>query len=138
MCVFNGMVDKLCRYQYGELEYRTLDFVHERHEGSYQGTAVVNYTDDAVPYTRTHEHKYYAQSEMPYTYVTKEYPAVWDGSRVPYYPLNDDRNMDLYRKYLFLMPHNMMVGGRLGDYRYYDMDGAVRRAMDMSRQVVLD
>lgn len=129
--LFTGMIDEYFGYRYGELEYRSLRFESETLDcDNYQGNAVVNYTEYEVPYTRIIEHKHFEFGAQPRTVVTREYPAVWHKGDEPYYPVNDDRNNALYAKYKALAdaePH-VIFGGRLGMYRYYDMDDTVSAA----------
>lgn len=129
--LFTGMIDEYFGYRYGELEYRSLRFESETLDcDNYQGNAVVNYTEYEVPYTRVIEHKHFEFGAQPKTVVTREYPAVWHKGDEPYYPVNDDRNNVLYAKYKALAdaePH-VIFGGRLGMYRYYDMDDTVSAA----------
>lgn len=129
--LFTGMIDEYFGYRYGELEYRSLRFESETLDcDNYQGNAVVNYTEYEVPYTRVIEHKHFEFGAQPRTVVTREYPAVWHKGDEPYYPVNDDRNNALYAKYKALAdaePH-VVFGGRLGMYRYYDMDDTVSAA----------
>lgn len=132
--LFTGMIDEYFGYRYGELEYRSLRFESETLDcDNYQGNAVVNYTEYEVPYTRIIEHKHFEFGAQPKTVVTREYPAVWHKGDEPYYPVNDDRNNALYAKYKALAdaePH-VIFGGRLGMYRYYDMDDTVSAAFGL-------
>ena len=132
--LFTGMIDEYFGYRYGELEYRSLRFESEPLDcDNYQGNAVVNYTEYEVPYTRVIEHKHFEFGAQPKTVVTREYPAVWHKGDEPYYPVNDDRNNVLYAKYKALAdaePH-VIFGGRLGMYRYYDMDDTVSAAFGL-------
>ncbi len=132
--LFTGMIDEYFGYRYGELEYRSLRFESETLDcDNYQGNAVVNYTEYEVPYTRVIEHKHFEFGAQPRTVVTREYPAVWHKGDEPYYPVNDDRNNALYAKYKALAdaePH-VVFGGRLGMYRYYDMDDTVSAAFGL-------
>ena len=132
--LFTGMIDEYFGYRYGELEYRSLRFESETLDcDNYQGNAVVNYTEYEVPYTRVIEHKHFEFGAQPRTVVTREYPAVWHKGDEPYYPVNDDRNNALYAKYKALAdaePH-VIFGGRLGMYRYYDMDDTVSAAFGL-------
>ena len=132
--LFTGMIDEYFGYRYGELEYRSLRFESETLDcDNYQGNAVVNYTEYEVPYTRVIEHKHFEFGAQPRTVVTREYPAVWHKGDEPYYPVNDDRNNALYAKYKALAdaePH-VIFGGRLGMYRYYDMDDTASAAFGL-------
>jgi UDP-galactopyranose mutase len=122
--IFTGMIDQYFDYRFGELEYRSLRFEHEIHGvENYQGNAVLNYTDREVPYTRTIEHKHFEGIESGKTVVTTEYPMTWKRGNEAYYPVNDEKNMELLGKYEKLADdkENMVFGGRLGRYKYYDM-----------------
>ncbi len=131
--VFTGMIDKYYSYKYGELEYRSLRFETEiLNEDNFQGNAVVNYTEFKVPYTRIIEHKHFEfDVENPKTVITKEYPDTWTNQKEPYYPINDDKNNKLYKKYEELAKTDTKVifGGRLGKYKYYDMDKVIEEAL---------
>lgn len=131
------MIDELMDYRFGALDYRGLEFHTERVDVSdYQGMAVINETSSDVPYTRTIEHKHFcpAHSPLPYTIITREYPAEWRPGREAYYPVNNTRNNRLYVRYReaasSLLP-NVIFGGRLGEYRYYDMDDAILAALNL-------
>lgn len=130
--VFTGMIDAFYDYCYGELEYRSLKFETSVHDTqNYQGNAVVNYTEYEVPYTRIIEHKHFEYGTQPKTVITKEYPAVWKHGDEPYYPMNDNKNNALYEKYhdLASKEKNVLFGGRLGVYKYYDMHNIVAEAL---------
>ena len=131
--VFTGMIDKYYSYKYGELEYRSLRFETEiLNEDNFQGNAVVNYTEFKVPYTRIIEHKHVEfDVENPKTVITKEYPDTWTNQKEPYYPINDDKNNKLYKKYEKKKKTDTKVifGGRLGKYKYYDMDKVIEEAL---------
>ena len=131
--VFTGPIDKFYNYQYGELEYRSLRFETEiLQEQNYQGNAVVNYTEYEIPYTRIIEHKHFEHNTTsPTTIITKEYPDNWNHEKEPYYPVNDQRNNQLYEKYANLAKENtdVIFGGRLGQYKYYDMDKIIEEAL---------
>lgn len=135
--IYTGMIDEYFDYKLGELEYRSLRFEHELLEGesNYQGNAVINYTEKEIPYTRIIEHKHFEFGSGKDTVITKEYPATWKKGDEPYYPINDDRNNDLYEKYSRLADEeeNVIFGGRLGKYRYYDMDKIIREALDLAK-----
>ena len=131
--VFTGMIDEFFDYQLGVLEYRSLRFEHETFEcDNYQGNAVVNYTEREVPYTRIIEHKHFEFGKQPQTVVTKEYPHNWTKGDEPYYPINDERNNSLFAKYKKLAENytNVIFGGRLGNYKYYDMDKVIAAALE--------
>ena len=137
--IFTGMIDQFFDYQLGELEYRSLRFeTEEKDVDNYQGNAVVNYTDAETPYTRIIEHKHFefGKGDKNKTIVTKEYPADWKRGDEPYYPINNDKNNRLYKSYRDLAETEPKVvfGGRLGQYRYYDMHQVIHAAL----QVVKD
>lgn len=130
--VFTGMIDAYFDYRLGELEYRGLRFETEILDTeNYQGNAVVNFTDDKTPYTRIIEHKHFEFGTQPKTVVTREYPQKWVRGDEPYYPMNDDKNNSLYAKYKELAEKetNVIFGGRLGQYQYYDMDDVIAAAL---------
>ena len=130
--LFTGMIDEYYGYRYGELEYRSLRFETETLDcENYQGNAVVNYTEYEVPYTRVIEHKHFEFGTQPKTVVTREYPATWKKGDEPYYPVNNERNDALYAKYKALAEAegNVIFGGRLGMYKYYDMDDTIVAAL---------
>ena len=132
--VYTGMLDEYFNYSLGHLEYRSLRFETEQMPqcDNYQGNAVVNYTEREVPYTRVIEHKHFEVGTQPGTVITREYPAEWREGDEPYYPVNDERNSALLKKYQELAsgrPH-IVFGGRLGQYRYYDMDKVIAAALD--------
>ncbi len=131
--VFTGMIDEFYQYQLGELEYRSLRFESEvLEEENYQGNAVVNYTEREVPYTRIIEHKHFEFGKQPTTVITREYSSEWSKGSEPYYPINDEKNGFLYEKYRELAEKekNVIFGGRLGQYRYYDMDKVIESALE--------
>ncbi|MBE5876041.1 MAG: UDP-galactopyranose mutase [Lachnospiraceae bacterium] len=135
--LYTGMIDEYFRYQLGFLAYRSLRFETETLEGeeNYQGNAVVNYTEREVPYTRIIEHKHFEFGQHPDTVITREYPQEWHKGDEPYYPVNDEVNGALYQKYeeLAAKEQNVLFGGRLGQYKYYDMDKVIRAALDMAQ-----
>lgn len=136
--VYTGMIDEYFDYCYGHLEYRTVQFETERlEEGNYQGNAVVNYTEREVPYTRIIEHKHFAPEEerehpKDFTIISREYSTEWKPGIEPYYPVNDEKNSALYEQYAELAKKekDVIFGGRLGQYKYYDMDKVIRAALD--------
>ncbi len=131
--VYTGMLDAFFDYQYGVLEYRSVRFEHQRLEtANYQGNAVVNYTEREVPYTRIIEHKHFEFGTQPVTVISKEYPSEWKQGDEPYYPVNDSKNEQMAAKYRELADRqeNVIFGGRLGEYRYYDMDKVVLAALN--------
>lgn len=130
--VYTGMIDQFYNYKFGVLEYRSLKFEHEILDvANYQGNAVVNYTDYEIPYTRIIEHKHFEYGNQPKTVITKEYPAKWDKGNEPYYPINNERNNEIYKKYeqLAKQERNVIFGGRLAEYKYYDMDDVIEQAL---------
>lgn len=133
--LYTGMIDEYFDYVLGELEYRSLRFEHELLEGeeNYQGNAVVNYTEREIPYTRIIEHKHFEFGTQPDTIITKEYPAEWKKGDEPYYPVNNERNNTLFEEYRKMADKekNVLFGGRLGQYRYYDMDKVIEAALLM-------
>ncbi|TKG95405.1 UDP-galactopyranose mutase [Puteibacter caeruleilacunae] len=134
--IYTGEIDQFYDYRFGQLEYRSLKFEHQLIENldNYQGNAVVNYTERDVPYTRVIEHKHFEFGSQSSTIITKEYPAEWQQGLEPYYPINDDRNSTLYLAYKELASHDSQVifGGRLGEYKYYDMDKVIASALEKS------
>lgn len=135
--VYTGPIDAYFDYRLGALEYRSLRFETEVLDtDNYQGNAVVNYTDAETPYTRVIEHKHFTYGTQPKTVITREYSAAWQPGDEPYYPVNDQRNTELYRRYAALAekePHTLF-GGRLGAYRYYDMDQVIASALALAAQ----
>lgn len=135
--LYTGMIDEYFDYCLGALEYRSLRFETQElpDVDNFQGNAVVNYTEREVPYTRIIEHKHFEFGTQPGTVITREYPAEWRRGDEPYYPVNDEKNTKLYAGYLELAgkEKNVLFGGRLGQYRYYDMDKVIRAALDMVR-----
>ena len=141
--VFTGQIDKYYDYKFGQLEYRSVRFETEELDiDNYQGNAVVNYTDREVPYTRIIEHKHFEQGKqlgneitegpsVGKTIISKEYSDKWDASKEPYYPINNERNNKLYAKYenLAKEDNKVIFGGRLGQYKYYDMDKVILEAL---------
>lgn len=136
--VYTGPIDAYFNYSLGQLEYRGLRFETERfEEENHQGVAVVNYTEREVPYTRSIEHKHFEFGKQPVTYVTKEYPADWKPGEEAYYPVNNDKNQKLFAQYADLAKkeHNIIFGGRLAEYKYYDMDDVIKSALDTVKKV---
>lgn len=131
--VYTGPIDEYFGYKLGPLEYRGLRFETERlEEENHQGVAVMNYTDQETPWTRIIEHKHFEFGTQPVTYVTKEYPADWQPGEEAYYPVNNARNQSLYEQYAALAQNeqNVIFGGRLAEYKYYDMDDVVESALN--------
>jgi UDP-galactopyranose mutase len=136
--LFTGMIDEFFGYSLGTLEYRSLKFETQDlpEVDNYQGNAVVNYTERDIPYTRIIEHKHFEYGSGKGTIITREYPATWKHGDEPYYPMNDEKNNSLYGKYSQLAGEHpdILFGGRLGQYKYYNMDQVIRQALDMSRK----
>lgn len=135
--VFTGPIDQFYAYQFGELEYRSLRFETEiLEEENYQGNAVVNYTDYEVPYTRVIEHKHFEFLQGGKTVITREYPDTWTKEKEPYYPVNDEKNNQLYQTYRnrAKQDQNIIFGGRLGQYQYYDMDKVILEALNCVKE----
>ena len=134
--VFTGMIDEFFDYKLGELEYRSLCFENETLDmENYQGNAVVNYTDAETPFTRIIEHKHFEFGNQAKTIITKEHSKTWEKGDEPYYPVNNDRNNHLYKSYKKLADEqgNVIFGGRLGHYRYYDMHQVIGSALQCVR-----
>ncbi len=133
--IYTGQIDEYFDYSFGPLNYRSVRFETEcLPEENYQGNAVVNYTDEAVPYTRIIEHKHFERAESPVTIISREYSSEWKKGDEPYYPVNDDENNALYEKYLSLSKkeENTYFAGRLGRYRYYNMDQVIAEALALA------
>lgn len=137
--VFTGKIDEFYGFRFGQLEYRTVSFEEETIDTpNYQGNAVVNYTEREVPYTRVIEHKHFemfgqAVYDCPKTIISREYSTEWKDGMEPYYPINNDRNNDMYAKYAALAKQekNVIFGGRLAEYKYYDMAPIVEKVLGM-------
>jgi UDP-galactopyranose mutase len=133
--IYTGPIDKFYNYEFGKLEYRSLDFKTERLEiPDFQGVAGVNYTDAEVPYTRIVEHKHFEFGKQNHTIITKEYSK---SSGDPYYPINDEKNQAIYEKYKLksLVENRVVFGGRLAEYKYYDMHQIVAQALKLSSEI---
>ena len=134
--VFTGRIDEYYDCRLGELEYRSLRFEHETLDTpNYQGVAVMNFTEREIPYTRIIEHKHFEPGgDQPRTIITREYPAPYEHGAEPYYPVNAQRNTKLYESYKALADRDRKVifGGRLGEYRYYDMDKVIESALKLT------
>ena len=132
--IYTGMIDGFYDYSLGVLEYRSVRFETEELETeNYQGNAVVNYTEREVPYTRIIEHKHFAFGKQPTTVISREYSSEWKKGDEPYYPVNDERNNALYRRYREMADREKLVifGVRLGSYQYYDMDKVIAAALEL-------
>ena len=131
--VYTGEIDRYYDYCFGRLEYRSLRFETQTlHRENFQGVAVMNFTDSRTPYTRIIEHKHFAATQSPYTVITHEYPQPWGNGCEPYYPINDARNNAIYALYRAKAEQDerTIFGGRLAEYRYYDMHQVVERALE--------
>ena len=132
--VFTGKIDEYFGFRYGELEYRTLRFEHEEIEGDFQGNAVVNYTHPDIPYTRIIEHKHFLPAtagKLKNTIITREYSDEYSRGKTPYYPINDEKNSSMFKKYAALAAEQeeIIFGGRLAEYKYYDMHQVIGSAL---------
>ena len=130
--VYTGELDRFYGYKFGALEYRSLRFEEEQlAQADFQGAAVVNYTDRETPFTRIIEHKHFDDRGVEHTVITREYPMEWSEGAEPYYPINNERNTALYAKYRALADSESkyLFGGRLADYRYYDMHQVIEKAI---------
>ena len=137
--VYTGPIDAYFGYKLGALEYRSVRFETEVLDmPNYQGNAVVNYTDAETPYTRIIEHKHFEFGTQPKTVISREYSAEWKPGDEPYYPVNDEKNGALYQKYKALADAEggVIFGGRLGEYKYYDMDKVIESALNMVQKVL--
>ncbi len=133
LVVYTGTIDSFYGYRFGPLEYRSLRFEHERLDtDNYQGVAVVNYTDAETPYTRIIEHKHFEFGTQPTTVISREYPQDWQPGIEPFYPMEDEANKARYAQYFELAQAEGKVrfGGRLGEYRYYDMQDTIKSALE--------
>lgn len=133
--IYTGAIDAYFNFCYGPLQYRSVRFETEVLDtDNYQGNAVVNYTDAETPFTRIIEHKHFVFGTQPKTVISKEYSQEWTPGEEPYYPINDDANTALYQKYKALADNEPKVifGGRLGQYKYYDMDAVILAALDVA------
>jgi UDP-galactopyranose mutase len=134
---YTGPIDAWFDYECGYLEYRSVRFETEVLDmPDYQGNAVINYTDRETPYTRIIEHKHFEFGTQPKTVISKEYSAEWKPGDEPFYPINDEKNTQLLRKYQEMAEQlpDVIFGGRLGEYRYYDMDQAVARTLEICQK----
>ena len=148
--IFTGSIDQYYDYKFGYLEYRSVRFeTEELNVDNYQGNAVINYTDKETPYTRVIEHKHFEQGKelgnevtegpsVGKTIISREYSDKWDSSKEPYYPINNERNNELYAKYenLAKEDNKVIFGGRLGQYKYYDMDKVIVEALKCVKEVL--
>ena len=142
--VFTGKIDEFYDYRFGKLEYRTVRFEHEiKDTPNYQGLAQINYTDAAIPYTRIIEHKHFEAfaadvEKNPKTVISREYSVEWEEGMEPYYPINDDKNQAIFKKYqeLAQQEKNVLFGGRLAEYKYYDMAPIVEKVLQITSSIV--
>ena len=135
--IYTGAIDEYFNYELGHLEYRGLKFETEKLEcENYRGVAIMNYTDSETPYTRVIEHKHFEFGKQPVTYITKEYSKEWKPGEEAYYLINDDKNQKLYEQYkkLAAKETNIIFGGRLGEYKYYDMDKVIESALNLAEK----
>lgn len=131
--IYTGAIDEFYNYKFGRLEYKTQNFIHRRlNRENYQGTAMMNYTDINIPYTRTIEHKHFENSESPVTWITWEKPIPYTNKTEPLYPVNDSKNNTMYEQYKLLASQesNIIFGGRLAEYKYYDMHQVIASALN--------
>jgi len=140
--IYTGMIDEFYNYKFGKLEYRSLRFENKLlNTENYQGNAVINYTEKKVPHTRIIEHKYFnLNNKSKTTYISKEFPQDFEADKNdPYYPIGMKHNRDKYDKYIEYnkKDKNIIFGGRLGDYRYYDMDDTIQKALEKSKHLGL-
>lgn len=136
--IFTGAIDEYFNFKYGKLEYRTVSFeTSVLDQENYQGVAVVNYTERNIPYTRIIEHKHFEFGSQPKTVISKEYPTEWKEGMEPYYPINNERNNSLFEKYQQEAKtlKNVFFGGRLGMYKYFDMDKTIESALEFLKNV---
>ena len=137
--IYTGPIDKFYDYKFGPLEYKTVEFEHLRlNNKNHQGAAIMNYTEKKVPKTRTIEHKHFEDTDSNITWVTNEFPVEYIAEKNdPYYPVNDKLNNDLYEKYkeLSIKEKNVYFGGRLAEYKYYDMDKVILSALNFIEQI---
>lgn len=138
--IYTGPIDAYYNYCFGNLSYRSLDFKHEllTNTFNYQGNAVFNFTEAEIPYTRIIEHKHFEFGQQPDTVITKEYPIEWNDDCEPYYPINDELNNSLFQQYeeMATKEKNVYFGGRLAEYKYYDMDKVIEQALILSEKIL--
>jgi len=138
--VYTGALDEYFDFCYGDLEYRSLKFEHEfLKTKDYQGNAIFNYTEESIPFTRITEHKHFEFLETESTIITKEYPKEWKRGDEKYYPINDESNNNRYKKYKELIEKekNIIIGGRMADYKYYDMHHVIALALNSAKKELL-
>jgi UDP-galactopyranose mutase len=137
--IYTGAIDKFYDYQFGQLEYKSTEFLHkELQMDNYQGCPMMNFTDESVQFTRIIEHKHFEKVESNTTWISFEYPTPYIADKVePYYPVNDSVNNEIYQKYASLNPHNSkyLFGGRLAEYKYYDMHQVIESALNFTQKI---
>jgi UDP-galactopyranose mutase len=136
--VYTGKIDEFYDYKFGKLDYRSLRFETESLDtDNYQGNAVINYTEKRIPFTRIIEHKHFEFGTQERTVITREYPSEWTGDAEAFYPINNGRNNSLYGRYRELAEaeQNVIIGGRLGEYAYHDMDKTIESALKTYREL---
>ena len=132
---YSGCIDEYYDYSYGPLEYRSVRFEEQEYDKeNYQGVAVMNYTSHNEPYTRIIEHKWFNDRGSSKTIISREYSSEWKKGEVPYYPVNNEKNNRLYEKYRSIENEKVCFVGRLGNYKYFDMDDTVEKALELSLQ----
>ena len=137
--VYTGAIDAYFDYKLGELEYRSVRFKNEvLNMPNFQGNAAVNYTDAETPWTRIIEHKWFEFGDQPKTVISREYSSEWKVGDEPYYPVNDEKNLTLYSQYKMLADkeEKVIFGGRLGEYKYYDMDQVIAVALRKAKELI--
>lgn len=133
--IYCGRIDSFYDYCFGELEYLTLDFKSEYLHGDYQGNAIVNYTEESVPFTRIIEHKHFEFGQQMDTIITREYPVNWSRDKIPYYPINNEKNNEIYHQYRRINS-DVIIGGRLGSFKYFDMDTTIGQALNLAKKEI--
>lgn len=135
--IFTGPIDEYYNFQFGKLPYRSLRFEWQTLDNTFQGGPVVNYTDEKIPWTRITEHKYFENNTCEHSVISKEYPAKYEETRVPFYPINNSTNDGVYDKYKSLAntEKRLYFGGRLAEYKYYDMDQVIESAFQLSKTI---
>ena len=137
--VYTGKIDEFFDWKFGTLEYRTVDFeTSVVNVPDYQGTAVINFTEENIRYTRILEHKHFEFGKQPISIITKEYPSEWSKGKDAYYPVNDEKNNCKYNKYrqLASLSSRHIFGGRLAEYKYYDMHQVIASALTKSKKII--
>lgn len=136
--IYTGPIDQFYDYKFGPLEYRSVRFeTEELPIENYQGNAVVNYTDSEIPYTRIIEYKHFEFGKSPNTIISREYSSKWVLGEEPYYPVNDEKNNELYNRYAQLDNGSVVFGGRLGQYKYYDMHVVIKNALQCVKELLI-